>query len=66
MAILFLLTLFVFAPVILMLIGFIMLFSSREQRKALGKKLLLWGAISLAAVILIGYAICSNMKFSVH
>ena len=60
------LSLFILAPIILVLVGFVMQFSARGALKERGRKLMLWGAIVLAVEILVGYAVCSNMHFNVH
>ena len=64
MGLLVLLILLLITPLILMLIGFIKLVAASEpQGRSSGKRLLLIGLIWLAAEILIGYSICSNMRF---
>lgn len=65
-ALIILLSLLLLAPIVLVLVGLIMRFNAKETLKEKGKKLMLWGAIVLAAEILIGYALCSNMRFNVH
>lgn len=54
------------APFVVMLIGIIMRFSQEQVKREKGKKLLLRGAILLAAEVLIGFAICSTMDLSLH
>lgn len=54
------------APFVVMLIGIIMRFSQEGVKREQGKKLLLRGAILLAAEVLIGFAICSTMDLSLH
>lgn len=56
----------ILAPFGLMIVGMVMRFSQKEVTKEKGKKLLLWGAIVLAAEVLIGFAVCSSMNFSIH
>ena len=53
----------IFAPFILMIIGGIQLTRAGVLKKKNGKKLLLIGIGLLGVELLIGYSICSNMKF---
>jgi hypothetical protein len=53
----------IFAPFILMIIGGIQLTRADVLKKKNGKKLLLIGIGLLGVELLIGYSICSNMKF---
>jgi cell division protein FtsW (lipid II flippase) len=63
MGILFLLAIVVLIIIIMMLVGLVMIFSSDKDTSKKGGKYLLYGFLILLTMVLIGYAICSNLNF---
>ena len=63
MAIIFLLFIVLVVPAALIISGFFMRFSKTERYQNQGRKLLIAGVILAGVELLIGYAVCSNIKF---
>jgi SNF family Na+-dependent transporter len=59
----FLLIVAMLTPLLLLLLGVIFLFNSDEVKRKRGRYLLLTGFLAILVEILIGYSICSNLKF---
>jgi len=59
----FLLVAAMLSPLLLLLVGTVFLFNSDEVKRKRGKYLLLTGFLAILVEILIGYSICSNLKF---
>lgn len=64
MAILVLLFILGLIPIIMMLVGAIMAFDPDPIKSKKGKKYLLSGFLFLLIEVLIGFAVCSNMRFN--
>lgn len=64
MGILYLFAFLVLIPITSMLVGLIMAFDADPTKSKKGKKYLLVGFLILLVEILIGFAVCSNMRFN--
>ena len=51
------------SPLLLIILGVIFLFNNDEAKRKRGKYLLLTGVLAILVEILIGYSICSNLRF---
>ena len=53
----------ILSPLLLLLLGVIFLFNNDDVKRKRGKYLLLTGVLAILVEILIGYSICSGLRF---
>jgi len=63
MALIGLLLLAIFVPIVFIIIGIVFLFGRDETTKKKGRNFLLSGILIILIEVLVGYSICSNLNF---